>query len=133
MIRPKLLFDVEFHRKPGGIGFRDKNGSFEVDWPGAYAAMVDIVPHLSGNKTVAEICAQVDPARVDIAVDLIQLMHARGLLVDLAKESTDIPGHILDRFKPQIEFMSQCTDRPLYRFGCFRNSRLMVSGTGSAL
>jgi bacteriocin biosynthesis cyclodehydratase domain-containing protein len=132
-VRPKLLFDVEFHRKPGGIGFRGRNASLDVNWPQAYPVMVDIAPYLAGEQSVAEICGQLDPARVDIAVALIQLLRAKGFLVDRTKERTDIPGHVLERFAPQIEFISQFTDRPLYRFGRFRDSRLLVSGTGRAL
>lgn len=131
-IRPKLLFDVQYQRQNNGIGFSSRRGRFVVAGRSAYEVMVGLAPYLTGKISVEEICRQLNPLHLDMAVELIKTLHDYGCLVDRSMEATDLGEDIQQRFAAQIEFIGQFADSPLARFERFRKSRILVSGSGFA-
>jgi bacteriocin biosynthesis cyclodehydratase domain-containing protein len=131
-MRPKLLFDVQFHRHRDGVIFKGRNGTVNISGSDAYRVMRDLFVHLTGRDTISDICAKLEPGSIAMALTLIKSLAAYGCIIDQKVEATALTEDVRQRFAAQIEFIGQFVEEPLRRFERFRKSRVVVGGSGAA-
>ncbi|MFJ9261154.1 TOMM precursor leader peptide-binding protein [Streptomyces bacillaris] len=146
--RPRIRRDVLFTETPGGVLFHNADGGFHLTGRTAYRFASLVVPHLTGQHRLDELCAGFGPAQRAMAAELVKTLYARGFARDIpATESTTsapsttgadgtagttgdtgLPEDIAERFAAQIAYVDHYTDGAPARFARYRATRVAVLG-----
>lgn len=130
-IRPRLRQDSIFFPIENGVFLRNDKGALTLKGSSIYQAISVLAPCLNGEKTIEDLCAGLDAERKGTVCRLIQALLDRGMIQDhLPETDVDLPEAVQRRFRSQIDFIGHCADKPLRRFKAFRDSRILVAGSG---
>ncbi|MFD4593751.1 TOMM precursor leader peptide-binding protein [Streptomyces rubiginosohelvolus] len=129
--RPRIRRDVLFTETPGGVLFHNADGGFHLTGRTAYRFASLVVPHLTGQHRMAELCAGFGPAQRAMAAELVKTLYARGFARDIPE--ADTAGDAVDletaeRFAAQIAYVDHYTDDAPARFARYRATRVAVLG-----
>jgi bacteriocin biosynthesis cyclodehydratase domain-containing protein len=132
-LRPKLKQDSIFLPTREGVMLRNGSTIFSLKGASIYRWLASLAPHLTGDQTLAEICAPLEPERRQMVSRLVNTLLEKGIVKNHIPEQTNIiPLPVREQFKSQIEFIDHFADRPLQRFRDFRHSRILLKGAGEA-
>ncbi|UQX04385.1 TOMM precursor leader peptide-binding protein [Streptomyces sp. RerS4] len=134
--RPRIRRDVLFTETPDGVLFHNSDGGFRLTARTAYRFATLIVPHLTGEYSVAEICQGMgDPQRAMVG-ELVKTLYERDFArsveeVEAAAATGRAPASpdVARRFAPQIAYADHYADDAEARFLRFRDTRVAVLGT----
>ncbi|MEW2521907.1 TOMM precursor leader peptide-binding protein [Actinacidiphila alni] len=129
--RPRIRRDVLYTQTPTGVHFHNARGGFSVVMPSAYRFATLIVPHLTGDHTVAALCQGLGDKQREMVVRLVSTLYARGFARDAVPPAADaepLAPAVADRFAAQIDYVDHYTDGAADRFGRFRRTRVAVLG-----
>ncbi|MFE2293383.1 TOMM precursor leader peptide-binding protein [Streptomyces sp. NPDC059452] len=134
--RPRIRRDVLFTETPGGVLFHNADGGFHLTGRTAYRFASLVVPHLTGNHRLDELCAGFGPAQRAMAAELVKTLYARGFARDIPAAETGtgmardhgLPDEIAERFAAQIAYVDHYTDDAPARFARYRTTRVAVLG-----
>ncbi|MCL2731497.1 MAG: TOMM precursor leader peptide-binding protein [Actinomycetia bacterium] len=129
--RPRIRRDVLYTQTPNGVHFHNARGGFSVVMPSAYRFASLIVPHLTGDTTVAGLCQGLGTKQRDMVTRLVSTLYARGFARDAVPAALESPAPepaVARRFAPQIDYIDHYTDGAAERFLRFRTSRVAVLG-----
>lgn len=129
--RPRIRRDVLYTQTPTGVHFHNARGGFSVVMPSAYRFATLMVPHLTGEHTVAALCAGLGDKQREMVVRLVGTLYARGFARDAVP--ADAGADLLDpavaeRFAAQVDYIDHYTDGSPARFQRFRQTRVAVVG-----
>ncbi|MGW4627118.1 TOMM precursor leader peptide-binding protein [Streptomyces rubiginosohelvolus] len=129
--RPRIRRDVLFTETPGGVLFHNADGGFHLTGRTAYRFASLVVPHLTGEHRMAELCGGFGPAQRAMAAELVKTLYARGFARDIPE--ADTAGDAVDpetagRFAAQIAYVDHYTDDAPARFARYRATRVAVLG-----
>ncbi|MEU3005393.1 TOMM precursor leader peptide-binding protein [Streptomyces sp. NPDC007020] len=129
--RPRIRRDVLFTETPGGVLFHNADGGFHLTGRTAYRFASLVVPHLTGQHRMAELCAGLGPAQRAMAAELVKTLYARGFARDIPEAGP--AGDALDpetteRFAAQIAYVDHYADDAPARFARYRATRVAVLG-----
>lgn len=131
-MRPKLRHDVVFLDAPAGAYLRGPDNAFLIKGRSAFRWLTSLSPYLTGEHTLAQLTAALDPGQRRTVLTLVQALLARGFAKD-AGERSPLPEPLARRFAAQIEFIDHVTDDPTGRFARFHAARVALCGGGPAL
>ncbi|MFJ4970987.1 TOMM precursor leader peptide-binding protein [Streptomyces sp. NPDC088755] len=132
--RPRIRRDVLFTETPGGVLFHNADGGFHLTGRTAYRFASLVVPHLTGQHRLDELCAGFGPAQRVMAAELVRTLYARDFARDIPEAGTDPAGddglspEIAERFAAQIAYVDHYTDDARARFLRYRTTRVAVLG-----
>ncbi|MEI7032417.1 TOMM precursor leader peptide-binding protein [Streptomyces pratensis] len=129
--RPRIRRDVLFTETPGGVLFHNADGGFHLTGRTAYRFASLVVPHLTGQHRLAELCAGFGPAQRAMAAELVKTLYARSFARDIPETSsaTDALGEeSAERFAAQIAYVDHYADDAPARFARYRATRVAVLG-----
>ncbi|MFJ2957536.1 TOMM precursor leader peptide-binding protein [Streptomyces sp. NPDC087270] len=129
--RPRIRRDVLYTQTPTGVHFHNARGGFSVVMPSAYRFASLIVPHLTGDNTVAALCGGLGDKQRDMVARLVGTLYARGFARDAVPPAADAPvpeEAVARRFAAQIAYVDHYTDDAAARFLRFRHTRVAVVG-----
>ncbi|QKW05499.1 TOMM precursor leader peptide-binding protein [Streptomyces sp. NA04227] len=132
--RPRIRRDVLFTETPDGVLFHNADGGFRLNAKSAYRFATLLVPHLTGENSVAELCNGLGEAQRAMVGELVRTLYERDFARDVpapgpqAAEAA-LPEDVARRFAPQIAYIDHYADRPEERFARFRGTRVAVLGT----
>lgn len=130
-IRPRLRQDSIFFPIENGVFLRNEKGALTLKGSSIYQTISVLAPCLNGERTIEDICAGLDSRRKGTVYRLIQALLDRGMVQDHIPETdVDLPEAVQWRFRSQIDFIEHCADKPRKRFKAFRESRILVAGSG---
>lgn len=132
--RPRVRRDLLYTRTPGGVVFHNAHGGFNLNGRTAYRFVSLIVPHLNGENTVGDICANFGEKQRDMVAELVTTLYARGFARDVAPGSDGLdalPDDVARRFAPQIGYVDHYVGEAGHRFARFRDTRVAVLGDGA--
>jgi putative thiazole-containing bacteriocin maturation protein len=133
-LRPKLKQDSIFLPNNDGVLFRNGNNVFFLKGASVYQWVSSLAPHLTGEHTLEELCQPLDPGRREMVVRLVRTLVDKGMVKDhVLEDPATLPEDVRARFAPQIELIDHYTDNPVRRFKAFRQSRLLLVGSGAPL
>jgi putative thiazole-containing bacteriocin maturation protein len=132
--RPKLKQDSIFLPNNDGVLFRNGGNVFFLKGASIYRWVSSLAPHLTGEHTLEELCRSLDPGRREMVVRLVHTLLEKGIVKDhVVEDLTTLPVAVRERFAPQIELIDHYAASPITRFKAFRQSRLLLAGSGVAL
>ncbi|NJP45436.1 TOMM precursor leader peptide-binding protein [Actinacidiphila epipremni] len=129
--RPRIRRDVLYTQTPTGVHFHNARGGFSVVMPSAYRFAGVMVPHLTGDHTVAALCNGLGDKQRDMVVQLVGTLYARGFARDAApaEDAADTLGPaVAERFAAQVDYVDHYVDGAAERFARFRGTRVAVLG-----
>ncbi|MER5873004.1 TOMM precursor leader peptide-binding protein [Streptomyces sp. NPDC002044] len=131
--RPRIRRDVLFTRTPDGVLFHNADGGFRLTAKSAYRFATLIVPHLTGEHTVADLCRGLGEAQRAMVGELVRTLYERDFARP-AEAPRDAAAHdgpaadVARRFAPQIAYVDHYSDDAEARFLRFRATRVAVLG-----
>ncbi|MER0423795.1 TOMM precursor leader peptide-binding protein [Streptomyces microflavus] len=134
--RPRIRRDVLFTETPGGVLFHNADGGFHLTGRTAYRFASLVVPHLTGQHRLDELCAGFGPAQRAMAAELVKTLYARGFARDIPEAASaadtaggeGLPEEIAERFAAQIAYVDHYTDDAHARFTRYHTTRVAVLG-----
>ncbi|MER5367014.1 TOMM precursor leader peptide-binding protein [Streptomyces sp. NPDC002722] len=129
--RPRIRRDVLFTETPGGVLFHNADGGFHLTGRTAYRFASLVVPHLTGDHRLADLCAGFGPAQRAMAAELVRTLYARDFARDVPAPATGpapVDDDVAERFAAQIAYIDHYTDEAPERFARFRATRVAVLG-----
>lgn len=129
-IHPKLRNDVLFFPVRDGVMLRSDQRSLYLRGDSIYPILTALAPLLSGYNTLQEICEDLKPPCREKLIKLIKLLLEGSILKDQPLEEFQLSENVRGRFKNQIEFIAHLAKDPLRRFEEFRQSRILLIGSG---
>ncbi|WP_031124231.1 TOMM precursor leader peptide-binding protein [Streptomyces sp. NRRL S-623] len=134
--RPRIRRDVLFTETPGGVLFHNADGGFHLTGRTAYRFASLVVPHLTGQHRLDELCAGFGPAQRAMAAELVKTLYARGFARDIPEAASGadtaggegLPEEIAERFAAQIAYVDHYTDDAPARFTRYHTTRVAVLG-----
>ncbi len=85
--RPRIRRDVLFTETPDGVLFHNADGGFRLTAKSAYRFATLIVPHLTGEHSVADLCRGLGEAQRAMVGELVRTLYER----DFARPVTTTP------------------------------------------
>jgi bacteriocin biosynthesis cyclodehydratase domain-containing protein len=132
--RPRVKQDVLFTETPYGVLFHNADSGFQLAAKSAYRLACLLMPYLSGDHTVADLCAGLSEEQKRMVEQLVTAMFERGFARDVATDQADLtdaaicPPEVLSYFQTQVNYIDHFVDSPQRRFVDFRTSRVAVLG-----
>ncbi|GIH73278.1 TOMM precursor leader peptide-binding protein [Sphaerimonospora thailandensis] len=129
--RPRIRRDVLFTETPGGVLFHNADGGFHLTGRAAYRFAALMVPHLTGEHSLAEICTGFGPAQQAMAAELVGSLYDRGFARHAPETSAEGPSlgdEVARRFVAQIAYIDHYADNAPERFRRFRETAVAVLG-----
>ncbi|MEV6583134.1 TOMM precursor leader peptide-binding protein [Streptomyces sp. NPDC051582] len=121
-----------FTETPDGVLFHNSDGGFRITARSAYRFATLIVPHLTGEHSVAELCQGLGDARRAMVGELVKTLYERGFARSVPAPRTSdgpvVPPDVARRFAPQIAYVDHYADEAEDRFLRFRGTRVAVLG-----
>ncbi|MER5774736.1 TOMM precursor leader peptide-binding protein [Streptomyces sp. NPDC002039] len=130
--RPRIRRDVLFTQTPEGVLFHNTDGGFRLNARTAYRFATLVVPHLTGEHTVAALCEGLGDDHRAMFGELVKTLYERDFARSAGEPATDaapvLPPDVARRFAPQIAYADHYADDAEIRFLRFRDTRVAVLG-----
>ncbi|MFC5883329.1 hypothetical protein ACFP74_38035, partial [Streptomyces virginiae] len=132
--RPRIRRDVLFTETPDGVLFHNADGGFRLTAKSAYRFATLIVPHLTGEHSVADLCRGLGEAQRAMVGELVRTLYERDFARPVTTPAEPAAGHVAPdpdvarRYAPQIAYADHYSDDAEARFLRFRGTRVAVLG-----
>ncbi|MFD9520771.1 TOMM precursor leader peptide-binding protein [Streptomyces sp. NPDC059979] len=132
--RPRIRRDVLFTETPDGVLFHNADGGFRLTAKSAYRFATLIVPHLTGEHSVADLCRGLGEAQQAMVGELVRTLYERDFARPVAAPAAPAAGQaalapdVARRYAPQIAYADHYADDAEARFLRFRETRVAVLG-----
>ncbi|MET9635270.1 TOMM precursor leader peptide-binding protein [Streptomyces virginiae] len=132
--RPRIRRDVLFTETPDGVLFHNADGGFRLTAKSAYRFATLIVPHLTGEHSVADLCRGLGEAQRAMVGELVRTLYQRDFARPVTTPAEPAAGHVAPdpdvarRYAPQIAYADHYSDDAEARFLRFRGTRVAVLG-----
>ncbi|MEU9234360.1 TOMM precursor leader peptide-binding protein [Streptomyces subrutilus] len=132
--RPRIRGDVLFTETPDGVLFHNADGGFRLTAKSAYRFATVIVPHLTGEHTVADLCRGLGEAQRTMVGELVRTLYERDFARSVGTPGGAAAGQpaptpdVARRYAPQIAYADHYSDDAEARFLRFRETRVAVLG-----
>ncbi|MER7730273.1 TOMM precursor leader peptide-binding protein [Streptomyces erythrochromogenes] len=132
--RPRIRRDVLFTETPDGVLFHNADGGFRLTAKSAYRFATLIVPHLTGEHSVADLCRGLGEAQRAMVGELVRTLYERDFARPVTAPAGPAAGEpapdadVVRRYAPQIAYVDHYADDAEARFLRFRNTRVAVLG-----
>ncbi|MEU9941211.1 TOMM precursor leader peptide-binding protein [Streptomyces lavendulae] len=131
--RPRIRRDVLFTETPDGVLFHNSDGGFRLTARAAYRFATLIVPHLTGEHSVAELCQGLGAPQRAMVGELVRTLYERDFARPVAGPQSPPPAAVPEpdvarRYAPQIAYADHYADDAEARFLRFRGTRVAVLG-----
>ena len=81
--RPRIRRDVLYTQTPEGVLFHNAQTGFHLKAASAYRFSTLIVPHLNGERRVADICEGFSEGNRALVAELVKSLYQRGFARDV--------------------------------------------------
>ena len=133
-IRPKLKHSSVFLRTEDGVFFQSDQTAFRVKGKAIGKWISTLGPHMDGEHTLDELSKGLEPAQREMLTHLVETLLERGVLKNAVPEASDtLPESIRHQFTTQIAYIDHFVDQPQEKFKKFRESRILLTGSGESL
>jgi bacteriocin biosynthesis cyclodehydratase domain-containing protein len=133
-MRPKFRRDALFLQTPEGVFLQSDEAMFVLKGKHMYRLLTTLRPYLNGAYTLSALCQELEPDQRATVTRLVQTLVQRGILQHVSPEDPDLlSAAVAQQFQGQIEFIEHYQDHPRQRFQTFRESRMLLIGSGETL
>jgi bacteriocin biosynthesis cyclodehydratase domain-containing protein len=130
--RPRIKQDVLFAQTPKGVLFHNTATGFQLASPSAYRLACALVPRLTGESTVAELCDGLSEAQRAMVCGVVTALLDRDFARDVQSAPPGpplLPAPVTERFAAQLSYVDHYAGQAETRFADFRAARVAVLGS----
>ena len=128
-VRPRVRQDVVFAQTSDGAFLRHAESGFVMKGRTAYQWIAALLPHFTGENTVAELCGGLNREQQDLIGSIVSTLLERGFVRDFTAGRGDgLLAAVAGRYQSQIDFVDHYVGDAITRFARFRASRVLVAG-----
>ncbi|HLX41061.1 MAG TPA: TOMM precursor leader peptide-binding protein [Ktedonobacteraceae bacterium] len=132
--RPKLKQSSVFLQTQDGVFFQGDGTMFRLKGQSIGKWISILSPHLTGEYTLDELCERLEPTQREMVSRLVATLLQKGVLKNELPEAPGVlPDEVRQQFREQIEFIDHYVDYPQQHFKDFRESRILLVGSGESL
>jgi bacteriocin biosynthesis cyclodehydratase domain-containing protein len=129
-LRPRIRHDVVFAETGEGAFLRHAESGFVIKGRTAYRWIAALLPHFTGEHTVAELSAGLGEQQRDLITSMVATLLERGFVRDgTALNDAEIPAAVRERYRSQLNFVDHYTNGAAARFARFRAATVLVAGS----
>lgn len=133
-IRPRLRGDVYVMRVPEGAYIRSNLGGSLLKGASTYEWIQRIAPMLDGTRTLGELCAAVPESSRAALAKLTMLLLGKGYVKNVLDDRPHtLPHGLAKTYAANIAFIEYFTESPELRFEHYRDSTVVLAGSGPLL
>src|SRR5579884_1125426 len=132
--RPKLKHNALFLQTEEGLFVTGEGPGFHIKGRSIARWIAALKPYLTGDYTLEQLCARLEPTQREHVVRLMKTFQQRGVLKNWLPEAPGILSEaVRSQFRAQIEYIDHFIDYPQEHFKKFRESSILLHGTGESL
>lgn len=133
-VRPRLRGDVYVMRVQEGAYIRSNLGGSMLKGASTYEWIQRIAPMLDGTRTLGELCAAVPESSRAALAKLVLLLHGKGYVKNVLDDRPHtLTADLAKTYAANIAFIEYFTDSPELRFERYRDSSIVLAGSGPLL
>jgi len=133
-VRPKLKHSSLIIQTENGLFVKGEKTGFQIKGKSIAHWITALWPYMTGDYTLSQLCAKLEPAQREHVVRLISTLLQKGVLKNALPEAPAIlPEEVCRQFQAQIEYLDHFVDYPREHFKKFRESSLLLYGSGESL
>jgi bacteriocin biosynthesis cyclodehydratase domain-containing protein len=126
-----LGHDVLFYDVGDKVVVRNTEKVYVVKGQWAYRFMCSLAPYLTGEYTVADLCAGLSPERQAMVVSLVRSLIDNGFARNVRwAGDVDMDPAVEQVFASQLSYVEHFVDEAKARFLRFRTAKVLMLGTG---
>src|SRR5437660_2887468 len=130
-MRAKIKGDTFYVPVSEGIYFRNNQGAFVLKGKVVHRWFERLIPYLDGQYMLEEIVQGLPAEKRTMIEDLVRILVHKGFLKNVA---SDLPHQLRETeqrlYASEIAFIDAFTDSAAHRFEQYRNSRILLIGSG---
>ncbi|MEU8569875.1 hypothetical protein AB0C51_16225 [Streptomyces pathocidini] len=132
-MRPKLKSDVLYVPTSNGVHVFGAGADVALRGPSAYQWLDRLAPHLDGSAELDDLLRGLPADKRGAVEALVRRLHAAGCVLDSAEGLPHgLTERELDTYAAEIAFIEYHRDSAARRFESYRNSTVVVLGSGPA-
>ncbi|ARU62692.1 hypothetical protein CBW65_18195 [Tumebacillus avium] len=130
-MKPKSKPHVHYAATEDGVYFRTWTNEFVIKGPTIYQWVEQVLPYLTGERTLDELVAPLPEAQANFVRTLVGELVRRGVVVDASADS-EVPVSELEMklYRQSILYLEDGAVNGRELFQKFRSARVLLSGAG---
>ena len=133
-IWPQLKHNSVFLEYKEGVLIQNEDKKFLIRGKSIARWISVLSPYLTGAYTLEQLCQRVGPDRRAQVASLLTMLLEKGLLKNALPEPPDVLSQAVShQFHAQIAYIDHFVDQPHKRFRDFRQSSILLTGSGESL
>jgi bacteriocin biosynthesis cyclodehydratase domain-containing protein len=133
-IRPKFKHNAVFIQTENGLFVTGEGVSFQIKGKSIARWISALRRNMNGQYTLDQICAGLEPAQRTHITQIITMLLERGIIKNSQPEMPEtLQQAVLVYFRDQIDYIDHFVDHPQKHFKQFRESSLLLCGSGESL
>ncbi|WP_106769288.1 putative thiazole-containing bacteriocin maturation protein [Paenibacillus faecalis] len=133
-MRLKVKRDTFFLPDSNGVYFRNHVSSFRMEGEGIDQWIETLIPIFNGEHRLDDLTEGLPDQHRDQVYKIAGVLYRNGFARDVSQDTPhELSSEVLQRYASQIEFLDHFGDSGAYRFQMYRQSRVLVVGSGSFL
>ena len=134
-MRLKVKRDTFYLPDPeGGVYFRNNESSFRMKGGTIYQWIEKLMPMFNGEQTMGELTEGLTGPYRNRVYEIGETLLQNGFVRDVSQDRPhELNNMILEKYASQIEFIENFVDSGAYHFQEYRQTNVLVVGSGSIL
>ncbi|WML40858.1 putative thiazole-containing bacteriocin maturation protein [Neobacillus sp. OS1-2] len=115
----------------GGVFFRNNVSSFRMEGHTIYQWIEQLMPMFNGEKSLGELTEGLTAPYRNRVFEIGETLYKSGFVRDVSQDRKhDLNPKVLEKYASQIEFIENFVDSGAYRFQEYRQTKVLVIGSG---
>ncbi|MFF2889613.1 putative thiazole-containing bacteriocin maturation protein [Paenibacillus sp. NPDC057967] len=133
-MRLKVKRDTFFLADSGGVYFRNNVSSFRMEGEAIDQWIEKLIPIFNGEHRLGDLTDRLPDQHRNQVYGIAEVLYRNGYVRDVSQDAPhQLPKEVLERYASQIEFLDHFGDSGAYRFQSYRQSKVLVVGSGPFL
>ena len=133
--RLKVKRDTFYLPDPeGGVYFRNNESSFRMKGGTIYQWIEKLMPMFNGEQTLGELTEGLTAPYRNRVYEIGETLFQNGFVRDVSQDRPhQLNAKVLEKYASQIEFIENFVDSGAYHFQEYRQTKVLVVGSGPIL
>ncbi|WP_405080755.1 putative thiazole-containing bacteriocin maturation protein [Paenibacillus chitinolyticus] len=133
-MRLKVKRDTFFLPDVSGVYFRNNVSSFRMEGEAIDQWIETLIPIFNGEHKLEDLTAGLPDQHRNQVYEIAEVFYRNGFARDVSQDTPhQLPEEVLTKYASQIEFLDHFGDSGAYRFQCYRQTKVLVVGSGPFL
>ncbi|WP_372009389.1 putative thiazole-containing bacteriocin maturation protein [Paenibacillus chitinolyticus] len=133
-MRLKVKRDTFFLPDLSGVYFRNNVSSFRMEGEAIDQWIETLIPIFNGEHRLEDLTDGLPDQHRNQVYEIAEVLYRNGFVRDVSQDTPhQLPEEVLTKYASQIEFLDHFGDSGAYRFQCYRQTKVLLVGSGPFL